>query len=454
MLALESLSAAAARLAANTTSSEALTEEMLARAEDPSGEGARAFLHIDRAGALAQARATDLLRQAGVDLGPLMGLPISVKDLFDIKGQVTRAGSTVLAGQPAASADADIVARLRRAGAVLVGRTNMVEFAYSGIGLNPHYGTPKNPWDRTVGRIPGGSSSGAPVSVVDGMALASIGTDTGGSVRIPAALCGITGYKPTANRISTRGATPLSTTLDSIGPLGASVDCCAILDTVMANQPLPVRKQPEPRGLRFLVPTNRVLDGLDDSVAASFANALSTLSTAGATIVEADLAALEDLYGSINPFGSFSPPEAFAWHRQLLSKQRAGYDPRVASRIEKGALLSAADYIELKLRRDHFCSAMKSALEGFDALLMPTVPIVAPEIAPLLTRDDLYWATNSLLLRNTSLVNFLDGCAWSLPIHPFGTAPVGLAVAQTAGQDARLIALGRTVEHVIGQARR
>jgi aspartyl-tRNA(Asn)/glutamyl-tRNA(Gln) amidotransferase subunit A len=452
-MAPETLRSIASRLASRQITSEALTEEMLARAEDPSGEGARAFTLIDRKGALAQARAADLLRGAGIDLGLLMGIPVSVKDLFDVKGQVTRAGSNVLSDQPAAAADADIVAQLRRAGAVIIGRANMVEFAYSGIGLNPHYGTPKNPWDRTTARVPGGSSSGAPVSVVDGMAAASIGTDTGGSVRIPAALCGITGFKPTARRISTRGATPLSTTLDSIGPLAASVDCCAILDAVMAERPLPAIAEPDVQGLRFLVPTNRLLDGMDQTVASAFERALATLASEGARIVKTEVAPVEDLYGSINPFGSFSPPEAFAWHRPLLATRAAGYDPRVASRISKGALPSAADYIELGVRRRAFMGAMQLALEGFDALLMPTVPVVAPPIEPVVASDDLYWATNSLLLRNPSLVNFLDGCAWSLPIHVPGSAPVGLGVAQTAGQDARLIALGRTLERVFAKAR-
>ena len=453
MAASETLRSIATRFSLGDITSEALTEQMLMRAEDPSGEGARAFTLIDRKGALAQARAADLLRGSGVDLGPLMGIPISVKDLFDIKGQTTRAGSTVLSDRPAASTDADIVTQLRRAGAVIIGRTNMVEFAYSGIGLNPHYGTPRNPWDRPTGRVPGGSSSGAPVSVVDGMAAASIGTDTGGSVRIPAALCGITGFKPTARRISTRGATPLSTTLDSIGPLAPSVDCCAILDAVMAQQPMPLTVGPDVRGLRFLVPTNRVLDGMDEPVGSAYERALATLRKAGANITETELAPVEDLYGSINPLGSFSPPEAYAWHRSLIATRGAEYDPRVASRISKGALLSAADYIELKVRRIAFIEAMRLALEGFDALLMPTVPVVAPPIAPLISSDDLYWATNSLLLRNTSLVNFMDGCAWSLPIHVPGTAPVGLAVAQSAGQDLRLIALGRSLERVLSEAR-
>ena len=431
-------------------SSQELTESMLARARDPHGEGQRVFTLLDQEGALAQARASDLLRKSGVSSGLLMGIPISVKDLFDVAGQVTRAGSTVLKNAAPASADATIVKRLRQDGAIIIGRTNMVEFAYSGIGLNPHYGTPKNPWDRATGRVPGGSSSGAGVSVCDGMAAGAIGTDTGGSVRIPAALVGLVGFKPSAARVPQGGTLPLSSSLDSIGPLGASVECCRIMDAVLSGG----LKRANPSGVkrvRLLVATNRVLDAMDPQVAEDFASALSRLSASGVDIVEKHLAPLEDLYGSINPLGSFSPPEAFAWHRRLLEKGGDQYDPRVASRIRKGADMSAVDYIELLQHRRHFMAAMEHELAEFDALAMPTVPIVAPAIAPLVANDDLYWATNSLLLRNTSLVNFLDGCAITLPVQHNGEAPVGFSLAQCSGADAALLALAQTLEPLLRQ---
>jgi len=439
------------QLRSRKVSSEYLTREALERAEWPDGEGARTFIHLDRQGALAQARASDTLREAGIDLGPLMGLPISVKDLVDVKGQVTRAGSLVLASAPKASADAPIVTRLRRAGAVILGRTNMVEFAYSGLGLNPHYGTPRNPFERSLGRVPGGSSSGAAIAVTDRMCAASIGTDTGGSVRIPAAFCGLTGFKPTASRVPREGVLPLSVTLDSIGPLAPSVSCCATLDAVLADRAEIAHIAPRPLDrLRFLVAANILCDELDRDVATAFGRALSRISEAGAEVVEVAIAGIDTLYNEINPFASFSPAEAFAWHRQLLASHREKYDPRVAARIEKGAQLSAADYIDLIALRAAFMRSMNASLQGFDGLLMPTVACIAPLIAPL-ADDAQYWQANALVLRNTSMVNFLDGCAVTLPMHEPGAAPCGLSLAHVGHEDAHVLACGMSLEAVLSR---
>lgn len=439
------LSHAGARLQSGATTSEQLTREALARAA--SGEGPRVFTRVFRDSALAEARASDLLRAAGAPRSPIDGLPISVKDLFDVAGHTTHAGSRVLEGRPAAGRSAPVVERLRAAGAVIVGSTNMTEFAFSGIGLNPHYGTPRNPWGRDGGggRIPGGSSSGAAVSVTDGMALAAVGTDTGGSVRIPSALCGLTGFKPTARRIPTQGALPLSTTLDSIGPLAASVRCCALLDSVLAGEPFTEPVPAEPDGLRLLAPTNVVLDGMDATVAAAWERALARLERLGSRITRAALAPLDEL-AAIHARGTFSGAEAWAWHRSLLPQRQNEYDPRVASRILHGRGMSAADYIDLLAARRHWIARTRAALAGFDAFLMPTVPIVAPEIAPLQASDEAFFAANALILRNTSLVNFLDGCAISLPCHRAGEAPVGLSLACPGGQDARLLSLALAVE--------
>src|SRR6201993_1929278 len=216
------LASLAADLASGATSARKLVEECIARIADPAGEGQRAFIHVDRDAALEAADAMDRLRKANAAPSRFAGIPVSIKDLFDIKGQVTRAGSRALEDSAPAEADAPVVARLRAAGFVVIGRTNITEFAYSGIGINPHYGTPKSAYNRSVGHVPGGSSSGAAVSIADGMAFGALGTDTGGSCRIPAALCGVVGFKPTAHRVPTAGAFPLSTSLDSIGPLAAS----------------------------------------------------------------------------------------------------------------------------------------------------------------------------------------------------------------------------------------
>jgi len=250
----------AADLANGRTTSRELVEAALAQIADPTGEGARTFVRIYGDSARAAADAQDRLRKAGYIASPLAGLPVSLKDLFDVSGERTLAGSKALGDSPPAQHDAPVVSRLRAAGAVLIGRTNMTEFAFSGVGINPHYGTPGNPYDRRL--IPGGSSSGAAVSVADGGVVVAIGTDTGGSVRIPAALCGIVGFKPTQKRILRDGVTPLSTTLDSIGPLANSVACCAVADAVLAGELPSVPPATPVEAIRLGVPQTYVLNDL------------------------------------------------------------------------------------------------------------------------------------------------------------------------------------------------
>jgi aspartyl-tRNA(Asn)/glutamyl-tRNA(Gln) amidotransferase subunit A len=276
----------AADLAAGRTTSRALVEGALARIADKSGEGARVFMQVNAERALAEADASDRLRKHGVVPSPLAGIPVSVKDLADIQGEVTKAGSTALSDRAPAKADAPAVARLRAAGAVVVGRTNMTEFAFGGLGLNPHYGDPKNPWDRASGgRIPGGSSSGAAISVTDDMAAGALGSDTAGSVRMPAALCGLAGFKPTARRVPLDGTIPLSFSLDSIGPLAKTVACCAVMDAVFAGEPAEVPDARPVAGLRFAVAKPLTAD-TDKEVAAAFERALGKLSAAGAKVTE------------------------------------------------------------------------------------------------------------------------------------------------------------------------
>ena len=435
-------------LAAGRTTSRALTEAALARIDDPDGEGARVFIKVHGDSALAEAEASDTLRAAGLVPSPLAGLPVSVKDLFDIAGDVTTAGSAVLRDAAPAAADSVVVNRLRRAGAVIVGRTNMTEFAYSGLGLNPHYGTPKNPWDRATGRIPGGSSSGAGVSVSDAMAAAAIGTDTGGSVRIPAALCGVTGLKTTTGRIPLDGVYPLSATLDSVGPLAPTVACCAVLDAVMAGAAPAVPSALPIAGLRFAVPQSYVLDDLDETVAAIFGRALSALSAAGAVVTEIpfrELAGIPD----IMVHGGVLGAEAYAVHRRQMEEKGDGYDPRVRVRIERGVNLSAADLIDIHRGRADLMARANAVTAPFDAVLLPTAPMVAPPLAGLEASDALYGETNPLMLRNTTVGNFLDRCALSIPCHEPGEAPVGLTVMDETGADSHLIAVGLAVEGVL-----
>ncbi|MDG2284693.1 MAG: amidase [Alphaproteobacteria bacterium] len=432
-------------LASGQTTSAALTEAALDAIDSPSGEGGRAFLRVYHDAARATARASDTARDNGVQGGPLAGIAISVKDLFDVAGEITLAGSKVRDQSAPAAADAPIVARLRAAGAVIVGRTNMTEFAFSGLGINPHYDTPRNPWDRETGRVPGGSSSGAAVSVTDGMAIAAIGTDTGGSVRIPVALCGLTGFKPTARRVPTAGAFPLSTTLDSIGPLANSVACCAILDQIMSGaavQPLVARPAST---LTLAVPQTIVLDEMDDLVAGAFQNALSRLSAAGARIVEIPFDVTSEIFAA-NATGGFAAPEAFATLRDLLEVNEDRFDPRVSVRVKRGAAMSAADYIVLLEDRAAIQAKANAASRDFDALLMPTTPIVAPPITELSASNEAYHGANMLMLRNPSFGNFLDRCGTSLPIHRAGDAPVGMMVMGETMGDAKTLEVSAGIE--------
>ena len=444
---LPSITAARAALSRRAISSRELVSTALARARDTAGEGARVFIRRYDAAALGEAEVWDARHAAGAPASALGGLPISIKDLFDVAGEVTTAGSRVLADAPAATVDAEVVGMLRDAGAIVVGKTNMTEFAYSGVGLNPHFGTPRNPFDRARARIPGGSSSGAAVSVADGMCVAGIGSDTGGSVRVPAALCGLVGFKPTADRISRRGVYPLSRTLDSIGPIARTVECCAVLDAVMAGLSGDLLAPVPAAGLRLLVPRTLVWDDADRHVASSVDAALSRLSRAGVQLHDVSLVELGDI-PQVNAKGGIAAAEAFAWHRMLLDSAKPAYDPRVAIRIEQGRAMSAADYLDLLDARARIGRSVLDSI-GEDAIwVMPTVPQIAPEIAAL-EKDEPYFATNRLMLRNAALVNFLDGCAITLPCHAAGSAPVGMSLVAANKQDRRLLAIARTVAPLI-----
>jgi aspartyl-tRNA(Asn)/glutamyl-tRNA(Gln) amidotransferase subunit A len=434
-------------LAHGRTSARKLVDECLSRIADPSGEGIRTFIHVDREAAIEAAEAMDRLRAVKAAPSPYAGIPVSIKDLFDIRGQVTRAGSRALEDSPPAEADATAVARLRRAGFIVIGRTNMTEFAYSGIGINPHYGTPKSAWQRNVGHVPGGSSSGAAVSIADGMAYGALGTDTGGSCRIPAAYNGIVGFKPTQRRVPLDGGVPLSFTLDSFGPLARTVGCCAVLDAVLADEPVqPLQPRPI-KGKRLAVPTTVVLDDLEDEVARTFERALEALSRQGALIERIAVPEFLDV-GAMNAKGGFAASESYAWHRYLLTSKGDVYDPRVSSRILRGGNLSAADYIDLLGARRSLIARAAIRLAPYDALVMPTTAITPPRIADL-ADDKAFTKANLLSLRNCTLINMIDGCAISLPAHREGEAPVGLMLASSGGSDRRIFELAAGMEGII-----
>ncbi|RVU37809.1 amidase [Hwanghaeella grinnelliae] len=440
----------ARELATGKTTSRALVEECLAAIE-ASPEGNRAFIAVHTESARTTADAVDAMRKAGTTVSAYAGIPMSVKDLYGVRGETTAAGSKVLRDAAPEAEDCPTIARCRQAGFVFMGRTNMTEFAYSGLGLNPHYGTPRSPWDRETGRIPGGSSSGSAVSVADGMAAVTLGTDTGGSCRIPAAFCGITGYKPSAHRVPLDGILPLSFSLDSAGPLGQSVDCCSIVDGILSGNGAATPDAIDSKSLTFAIPQTLVLDGLDDTVARAFELTVAQLRDAGVTVVEIPFVELGDIPAA-NAKGGFAAAEAYAWHKELLAAKGADYDPRVGGRIVKGAEQGAADYIDTMMERKRLIQAANKVTVPFDAVITPTVPIVPPAITAV-DDDEAYGPLNLLCLRNPSFWNFLDRCSISLPCHRAGDAPVGLMLTGERGGDAKLFRVAKTVETLLAQGR-
>ena len=433
-----------------TLTSTELLQRAVHRIEDPNGEGHSAFVKVNTPQAVEKASTADKLIGSGSPPLPLQGIPISVKDLFDIKGERTRAGSVVLNDAEPAEKNAVVIQRLLQAGAILIGRTTMTEFAYSGVGLNPHYGTPSSPYEREKRRIPGGSSSGSGVSVADQMACASIGTDTGGSVRIPAALCGITGFKPTASRVPTEGVFPLSSTFDSVGPLAASVECCVTLDQIMRGAPATPLTPFPLKNLRVAIPKGLPLDQLDSHVTASFEGALKIMENAGVLLTEVKVHAIEDVNRPTSG-ARLLAAEAYAVHRSLLEQRSHLYDPRVSTRILPAAETSAADYIDLLKWRNDFLRSIKAELYPFDAILMPTTPIIAPLTTALEESDSVYFETNTLMLRNTCIINQMDGCALSIPCHKQGEPPVGLMLAGLPSQDEKILQIGLSIEKLLNQ---
>ena len=432
-------------LAEGRTTSQALVDQALKRIDAHRAAGGVAYISVDADNARQAARASDLARVSGYVPSPLAGLPVSIKDLFDVSGQVTASGSSLLADAPPATGDALVVARLRAAGAILLGRTNMSEFAFSGLGLNPHYGTPLTPC--AVGRIAGGSSSGAAVSVALGMAVAGLGTDTGGSIRIPAAFCNLTGFKPSANRVPMSGTFPLAVSLDSVGALTRSVADCILLDGVLSGEQLDTRAA-SLAGLRLAVTRDFVLDQIDADVAAAFERTLDLLAKAGACIRWFDFPELHEL-PRINATGGLTAAEAWQGHRQWLEGDNSHrYDGRVAQRIRRGASISAADYLDIQHARHRLIGVAHERLGDADAWLLPSVATVPPKLADL-ADDAAFFATNGLVLRNTSVLNFLDGCALSLPCQRGDELPVGLSIAGLNGQDARVLQVSRAIETLL-----
>jgi aspartyl-tRNA(Asn)/glutamyl-tRNA(Gln) amidotransferase subunit A len=438
----KTLAELARALAAGETTARTLTESALAAiAADP-----RAFTRLDPARARAAGDAADAARAAGRPASAFTGVPVSVKDLFDIEGEATPAGSVVLADAAPAGADAPAVARLKAAGLVVIGATQMSEFAFTGLGLNPHYPQPPNP--RDPARVPGGSSGGAAVSVALGQAAGAIGTDTGGSVRIPAAFCGLVGFKPTQRRVTRQGAFPLSTTLDSIGPIANSVACCAALDGLIADAPLAAAPPVRLAELSLGVPADYLLADLEPAVAEAFDNALAALSRAGARVETFAFPELERI-AAMSARGSIASVECYAHHRRLgLLAKRELYDPNVITRIEVAGAMSAADYLDLLAARETLIGEANRRCQRFDVLLAPTCAVFAPRIDEV--ADPAAFARlNQLVLRNPAVVNMLDRCAVSLPMACAGPVPAGLMLIGATLDDARLLAVAGAAEPIV-----
>ena len=437
----------AAQLAAGTLTARDHVETCLAAID--SEDGARAFITVNEDAARADADRVDSLRAAAGTLPPFAGVTLSVKDLFDIAGEVTRAGSRVLDDAAPASHDATVVARLRAAGFIIIGRANMTEFAYSGLGMNPHHGNPRSPYgrDEGEGRIAGGSSSGSAVSIADGMAAATIGTDTGGSTRAPAAFCGIVGMKPTTRRMPSAGVYPLSTSFDAAGPMAASVECCAILDDLMTGGDGRAETAFPVAGLRLAIPRGYLFDDLGPQVVSAFDAAIDRLSGAGAQITDIRLDILEELRPANRP-KSIVSAEAHEMHREMMATRRDGYDPYVAARLAAGGDILAADFIAMGREREATCDTVQVITRPFDALLLPTSPAIPIPLAGLQGIETLMKAS-ARVLRNTALSNYLDRPTITLPCHAPDSAPVGLSLMGSRGHDRRLLAIAAGIEGVV-----
>ncbi len=440
---LPDLIAARADIASARTCATDLLRASLRAADQP--VCARAFVRRFDSQALACAEAVDRQFGAGAPLPPLAGLAVTVKDLFDVAGAPTTAASRAMDDAAPAAQDATVVQRLRAAGAALCAHTNLSEFAFSGVGINPHFGTPAHAAviDGPA-RVPGGSTAGGATSVAAGAAWAALGSDTGGSIRIPAALQGLVGFKNTQRLTPLTGCVPLSGTLDTACAITRSVRDAVLLHEVLAARSVRIVRRTE-SAWRMAVVRTLMLDDLDADVARAFDGALARLRGAGFVIDEIDLPPLSRL-AQINAAGGFAAAESWSWHRERLERRAADYDPRVALRIRRGAQMSAADYIDLLAARATWIDEMTRRMVPYDALLSPTVPMVAPLLDPLLADDAAFFATNARLLRNPSAVNFLDGCALSLPCPVGDGLPVGLMLWSRAMSDDTLLSAALDVE--------
>ncbi|WDZ76357.1 amidase [Ensifer adhaerens] len=420
-------------------------EQILSRLNDRRHEE-KAFVRLYAETARAEADAADRRRRDGASLGPLDGKIVSIKDLFDVAGEPTLAGSIIRRSAALAEKDALVVQRLREAGAVIIGKTHMTEFAFTAVGLNPHYPVPGNATDQRL--IPGGSSSGAGVSAAEGTCDIAIGSDTGGSIRIPAALNGIVGFKPTASRIPLDGAFPLSPSLDSVGPLARTVTDCFFADTVMAGeQPMPLVARPI-AGLRIGIPRGRLLEELSPEIADAFTASLDRLARSGAEIVDCTFDDLIQGLREATKIGSIAGLEASRVHADWLGDEAAPVDDRVKAPLRRRLVVPDAAVAALLETRRALAAAMDERISGYDLIALPTTPIAAVPIASVEADEAEYDRVEGLLLRNCQVANQFDLNAITLPM-PGLTRPAGLMLMGRNGTDARVLAAALSVEALL-----
>ncbi len=427
--------------------------ELVEQAFERANQSFSVFISLNQ-GLTSQAEAIDAARKRGDEVPALSGIPITLKDLFNIRNEKTLAGSIVRNKicQPETS-DAKVVAPLREAGLLFVGRTNMSEFAFSGMGKNPHYGTPLSIWDRETGRLPGGSSSGSAVSVAEGIVVATLGSDTAGSCRIPAAFNGIVGVKPSYGRLSLTGIYPLSPSSDAPGPLANDVDSCFLLDQLMSGElsphdALPELKIPRIESLKLVVPESTVLTELDDEVQTAFDRTIEVLTANGASIEFRKMSSIDDC---IDMFAKRAVVihEAYHHHRQMLEQYRDEYDPFVAQRLLTGAGISDQQQLSRYQEKAQIVEQFNQQFRatGADALLYPTVACIPPSISETENLDQAR-SVNLRCLRNSATANYFDGCSISLPCHEKGTAPAGLMISAMNGDDDQLYAVAAAIEQL------
>jgi aspartyl-tRNA(Asn)/glutamyl-tRNA(Gln) amidotransferase subunit A len=423
-------------------------ERIASRSDQP------VFIAVTAGRARQEALASRERHRAGQALGPLDGVPIAWKDLIDVEGATTTAGSALRRNDPPATADAPIVANATAAGMVTLGKVNLTEFAYSGIGLNPHYGTPSLPHDLKTPRAPGGSSSGSGTAVSWGLAPCAIGSDTGGSVRIPSAFNGITGFKTSEGRISKEGVVPLSVTLDTIGPLAHSVEDCVLLDAVLRGAQPSMPSQPTLADIRLVVPENVMLAELDPAVAENFLASLEALGRAGVTIEHRRLPLLDEVVEMTKRHGTLIAAEAYAHYHDMLESDAAkDVDRRVVARMMMGKTMTKDDVQTIRDTRQQLADNLRESL-GKAFLAMPTVPHTSPAIAPLEADDELFHKVNLKTLRNTSIGNILGTPGVAMPNGADRKGlPTSLLISALAGDDDRLLAAALTIELVIGKSR-